>query len=259
MAGIWRYPVKSVRGESLDEVRVEAGGLTGDRAWACVDDDERVIGSAKHPRRWGGLLQVSAAGEPAVIEVDRTFYLAGEAEADEALSAHLGHPVHLTSQAPEHSRIYREIPSESGMVPDWLSDMRPGQERIEDAGGFARTGRFVDFAPIHLVTTGALADLEAAPARFRPNLLIETENDPEPGDELTIGDLVLKIQFPTPRCIVPSLAQGDLPADPGLLRTLAKHYRRPVFEDGRKAACFGVYADVLNPGDLRVGSPVQAR
>ncbi|MFI1992250.1 MOSC N-terminal beta barrel domain-containing protein [Actinoplanes sp. NPDC020271] len=61
VAGIRRYPVKSVCGERLDQAVAEPGGLAGDRAWACVDDDG-MIGSARHPRRWGGLLGVSASG-----------------------------------------------------------------------------------------------------------------------------------------------------------------------------------------------------
>ncbi len=254
VAGIWRYPVKSTRGESLDEVTVGASGLAGDRVWACVDDE--TIGSAKHPRRWGGLLEVRASGEPATVDVGGTRCPAGSAEADEALSKHLGRTVRLTRDEPATARIYRLMPDEADMVPDWLTGMRPGQERIEDAGGFAQTGRFVDFAAVHLVTTGALAGLGAAAARFRPNLLVEADADPEPGTELTIGDVVLRVRFPTPRCIVPSLAQGELPADPGLLRTLAKHYRREVFGTG-KAACFGVYADVVHPGSLGVGSAVR--
>ncbi|MFI1992249.1 MOSC domain-containing protein [Actinoplanes sp. NPDC020271] len=72
---------------------------------------------------------------------------------------------------------------------------------------------------------------------------------------MTIGDVVLRVQFPAPRCIVPSLAQGDLPADPGLLR--AGHHRRPVSGEG-KAACFGVYADVVRPGTLRAGGVVRS-
>ncbi|BCJ42109.1 molybdenum cofactor biosysynthesis protein [Actinoplanes ianthinogenes] len=261
IAGIWRYPVKSARGETLAEAEVEDGGLAGDRTWACVDDQDATIGSAKHPRRWGALLQVRASGDPAIVEVGGARYEAGSAEADKALGEHLGRPVRLTRTAPAEPRIHRLLPEEAGMVPDWLADLRPGQERVEEAGGHARTGRFVDFGAVHLVTTGALAALaekagHPVPAeRFRPNLLIDADADPDPGTEVAIGDVLLRVLFRTPRCVIPSLPQAGLPTDPVVLRTLARHYRIDVFGNG-KGACFGVYADVVRPGRLTLGAPV---
>lgn len=34
LAAVWRYPVKSLAGESLNEARVDIDGLAGDRTWA---------------------------------------------------------------------------------------------------------------------------------------------------------------------------------------------------------------------------------
>ena len=36
VAGLWRYPVKSMAGESLDDVEVSWNGLAGDRRWAFI-------------------------------------------------------------------------------------------------------------------------------------------------------------------------------------------------------------------------------
>lgn len=52
--------------------------------------------------------------------------------------------------------------------------------------------------------------------------------------------------------IVPGLAHADLPPDRSVLATLARQYRIPVAALGR-AACFGVYAEVVEPGRLRLG------
>ncbi len=54
VAAIWRYPMKSVMGESLNAAVVTDMGLAGDRAYALVDDDGR-ISTAKIPRKWGPL------------------------------------------------------------------------------------------------------------------------------------------------------------------------------------------------------------
>ena len=48
---IWRYPVKSLGGERLTSVDVEARGLAGDRRWA-VRDAEGKVGSGKTTRRF---------------------------------------------------------------------------------------------------------------------------------------------------------------------------------------------------------------
>lgn len=65
---------------------------------------------------------------------------------------------------------------------------------------------------------------------------------------LAIGEEVrLRITGPCPRCVMTTLPQGDLPKDPGILRTAAKHNEVNV----------GVYAEVLRGGRIRRGDPVR--
>jgi hypothetical protein len=148
------------------------------------------------------------------------------------------------------------------MVPDWETDVRPGQEAVTPVKGAARR-RFADYGPVHLVTTGGLARLAEVrgcavpPVRFRPNLLLDLPADPMPGDVLTIGATALRVDLPTPRCIIPSLPQpGAGQADTGLLRALARHHREHVPGLGR-AAVFGCYADVTRPGRVETGAEVR--
>lgn len=63
-----------------------------------------------------------------------------------------------------------------------------------------------------------------AAARFRPNLVLEAPADPPPGAELRLGDVVLRVLVPTPRCVVPGLERGA-PTDRDLLAVLARDYR----------------------------------
>jgi uncharacterized protein len=59
---IWRYPVKSLQGEKLlTETEISSRGVVGDRAYALLDEETGYIVSAKHPRKWGILLQCRAA------------------------------------------------------------------------------------------------------------------------------------------------------------------------------------------------------
>ena len=66
VAELWRYPVKSLRGEQLREAEIAAGGIPGDRAVHVVDEYDRLITS----RTRGKLLLLDATlapdGEPLV-------------------------------------------------------------------------------------------------------------------------------------------------------------------------------------------------
>jgi hypothetical protein len=50
LTSIWRYPVKSCRGEELSEAGVEPWGLAGDRRWMVVDESGDVVTAREHPR-----------------------------------------------------------------------------------------------------------------------------------------------------------------------------------------------------------------
>ena len=72
VAGLMRYPVKSLAGEELDAAEMQGRGLAGDRAWAVYTPDGG-IGSGKTTRRFrrvDGLLQLRAtlAGSVPVVE-----------------------------------------------------------------------------------------------------------------------------------------------------------------------------------------------
>ncbi|MEV7231458.1 MULTISPECIES: MOSC domain-containing protein [Polymorphospora] len=267
LVSLHRYPLKSGAGEALSDVDVDRDGLAGDRVWACVDADD-VLASAKKPGRFGRLLDVTArdtgTGGLTVTVPGAAPASTNDGTADAALSTWLDTPVRLTRTAPAGGRVHRWWPDEPGLIPEWMADARPGTDTTTPVG-LEPGGRFFDFGPVHLVTTGALAALAGqhgapvAAARFRPNLVLSLDHDPEPGQRLRIGpDLVLSVLVPTPRCVVPSLAQpGGVPADPRLLRTLARHHRMPVASYGR-ATCFGRYASVVEPGAVRVGDPVRS-
>jgi MOSC domain-containing protein len=227
----WRYPVKSAAGEAVGRVTAVSGGVLGDRRWAVMDGDGTVV-SAKHP--------------------------AGSTAAVAALSQWLGRPVTLADTVPDGLRLHRLWPADQGMVPDW-EEARPGQEAVTRVNGAAGR-RFVDYGAVHLVTTGALARLArahgcpVAPVRFRPNLLLDLPADPVPGDVLTVGEATLRIDLPTPRCIIPSLPQpGAGQPDTRLLSTLARHHREQVPGYGR-AAVFGCYAVIEEPGSIESGA-----
>jgi uncharacterized protein YcbX len=139
-----------------------------------------------------------------------------------------------------------------------------------ELGAAAPPGTFVDFAPLHLLTTATLDRIaELSPyrrvrlERYRPNLVIRTDTDGFTendwlGRDLRVGeDLVLRVIARTPRCAIPTLAHGDLPRDTEALRVVARHNRIRPLPDADPEPCAGVYAQVLHPGRIAAGDPVR--
>lgn len=261
---VWlaRYPVKSMLGERLQAVDITESGVDGDRRYALIDSETGKVASAKDPRRWGGLLTLSARQQPdgavRITLPDGRQILTGDPAADATLSTVVGRTVRLSDVRPDEAQLDRLTP-----------EGEPGAGQLTQSRVAAGSpgSSFVDFAPLHLMTTNALATLAAAHPnrtldvrRFRPNLVIRIFDDsPLPENSWTtvsIGEsLRLRVIVPTPRCVMPTLAHGRLPADPDVLRAVARRNRLNVLDLGR-LSCAGVYACASVSGRVRVGDIV---
>jgi uncharacterized protein YcbX len=256
---IWRYPVKSMLGEELGAALVTERGVLGDRAYALVDTGTGKVASAKNPRRWPTLFEFRAAftaepdaGKPMpAVNVDLPDggkATSAQADIDARLSQAVGRTVRL-ARTPTPGAVAE------GYWPDhdWLA------QRDEVFEFPLPPGTFFDGATIHLVTTATLQRLrELAPAsrfdvaRFRANLVIAAtatgfvEND-WIGRTLQVGAARLRVDGPCPRCIMTTLAQGDLPKDPHVLRTAVQANSGNV----------GVYATVVQAGRVQRGDMVK--
>ena len=275
-----RYPVKSMLGEDVDAGDVGFTGLAGDRRLAVVSLATGKIASAKFPRLWRGLLTLSAASTQDSAAQDSgtrdsavritlpegKIVWSNDADVDAILSGLLDEPVTLTATPPPGAALDRAVPE--AVLRDGVDAQVPAE--LMEIGGGGPPGTFVDFAPLHLLTTSTLdriaelspygrADLE----RYRPNVVIRTtapgftENDWLERN-LSVGDeLVLRVIVRTARCAVPTLAHGALPRNPDALRVLARDNRVEPLDGADPEPCAGVYAEVLRPGHVRIGDPVR--
>lgn len=219
IAEIWRYPVKSMRGEKLDQANVGPGGIQGDRRWAVVDAESGVSLSAK---RYADLLHCRAWTSALVVMIrlpNGREYAAGSSEVARGLSDLLGRQV-TTRSADATETIQHEFPAE------------PTKGEGEPFLYEPKTDAFFDCAPLQLLTTATLNKLqELLPntairsVRFRPNFLIETsevgfiEND-WVNKDVTLGSLRCQVYDDTRRCIMVALGQGKLPRDTEVIRTV---------------------------------------
>ena len=272
---IMRFPIKSLLGELLEECAITSSGIRGDRALALVDTATGKIASAKQPNLWRDLLTLSAKTDPSALDSrvvvssgagDRLDHL--DANFDAWLSKLLGRDVKLIETKPNGAELNRARPDE---VLERGIDEAVTQDLLA-IGAAAPEGGFFDFAPIHLVNAASLdaisnlAPLASISAkRYRPNLVIETtscsrafaENE-WVGRRLHIGQSVeLEIIAPTPRCAVPLLSHGALPASSAAVSGVNKLNRVefPLLGPGQYP-CLGAYATVLSPGPVQRGDAV---
>src|SRR5919112_2041480 len=285
VAGLWRFPVKSMRGERLEQAEFTELGLVGDRAYALIDADTGKVVSAKSTRLFPGLFGCRAAfvepprsgGELPPVRIalpDGTSVTSDSSDVDRVLSAYFRREVTLARAAPDDFTIDQYHPDIEDVDPagyrDTFVEQKLGSAFFAQAGlpPPLRAGSFMDLFPVSVLTTSTLAQLsELRPQsrfdqrRFRMNVIVDTkeggfvEND-WVDHELAIGEAVrLGVALPDPRCVMTTLAQEELPKDTEVLRTLTRHNRVQVGAAGL-FPCAGVYAVVEVPGTLRVGDRV---
>jgi len=284
-AGLWRFPVKSMQGEELEEGALTSGGVVGDRAYALIDHESGRVVSAKSVKLFPRMLECRAAFvdqpaggremPPVRIELPSgSAVISDSPGADQALSEFFGREVRLARVAPQDYTIDQYHPDIEGIDPhgnrDAVVAQKLGSALFESIGADSPVpvGSFFDAFPLSVLTTSTLERLnELQPAsrfdlqRFRMNLIVGTA---EPGfvengwigRELRVGEAVrLRVTMPDPRCVMTMLPQGDLPYDKEILRTLARENRLQVGELGQYP-CAGLYAVVTAPGVVRRGDPV---
>ena len=245
VAEVWRYPVKSMLGEELNQAEVEPAGIQGDRQWAVVDAESGVSLSAK---RYAELLSCRAWTNDSEIMIalpDGSEFPVSSTEAANGLSDLLGRKV-VTRSAESTQTIQHEFPT--------AITEGEGEPFLWEPG----TEAFFDRAPLHLLTTATLSELRRLQpesvfhrARFRPNFIIDTdetgfvENDWVNRD-LKLGSLKCRVINHKPRCVMVTRYQGDLPKDIEVIRTILKN------NDGNA----GVELRALESGTLRSGDEV---
>ncbi|MGZ3509546.1 MAG: MOSC domain-containing protein [Vulcanimicrobiaceae bacterium] len=260
VVALWRYPIKSMMGEELNASDVTEHGLLGDRAYALIDSIDGKVASAKNPRKWphlfdfrAALADAPSAGVTPSVRItlpDGEIVTSDRSDVDQVLSRALERDVTL------HGTKHRDHTAE-----EYWPDIE-GLDHQDTVTDFdLPAGTFFDTGFIHVLSTATLDRLrELYPQgrfdarRFRPNIIMDSANDAKDfvendwiGHTLVIGEAIrLRITGACPRCVMTTLAQGDLPKDNGILRTAAQYNKANV----------GVYASALQTGKIRRGDTV---
>lgn len=275
---ISRYPIKSMRGETLNAVELAARGIPGDRVWAVRDEVRGGIRGAKQIPKLMTLsarftTPVGSGSSPAeILFPDGSRASTADADINERLSNALDHLVslwpllpadalaHYKRGEPTHEDLELELRTIFGRAPDEpLPDLSVFPPEIFEYE--SPPGTYFDAFPLLLLTSTSLNSMQQrVPAsafdvrRFRPNFLISetTSANPFPeqdwrGKRVRIGEATLRVTVECPRCIMVTHPQDDLPKDPGIMRALVR-------ESGGN---LGVYATIVQPGRVMVGDIVE--
>ncbi|HEV2029201.1 MAG TPA: MOSC domain-containing protein [Candidatus Dormibacteraeota bacterium] len=215
---VWRYPVKSMAGESLDSCAVGEKGLDGDRRWALVDGTPNRAGKLLTIRQEERLMTYRARLSGGVVEV--------VAAGGEMRSLDEGMMSHLATEA-----------------------SRPLTLRELEGANF-------DDSPVLLVNLATVAAFEAEAGmrvdhrRFRANLYVDGLEPSEEiawlGRRLAVGGTELEVVSRCERCVVITRDPDTTVTTPELLRLLGDTHEMYM----------GVYCQVTRSGRVAVGDPV---
>jgi uncharacterized protein YcbX len=232
-------PVKSLRLHHPDAVELGPDGAREDRRFLLVDDGLRLYNG----KRDTTLVRASASWDPDARSLALTLP-GGEVVEGEVAR---GRDVTVGVYGREvHGNVV------AGPWADALSDLvGRSLALVERTNGAWAT----DSHPATMVSRASVGLIDGDGRRFR--MLLELDGPDALGEEewadrrVRAGDALLLVGRPTPRCAVPSAGPDTGRRDRDVLRELLEA-RGDV--DGE--ACLGVYAEVLEPGTVRVGDDV---
>lgn len=231
--GLYRWPVKSLRGETLTTARLDHRGMAGDRAYALIDERPDRAGKRLTVRQSPRLLAWSAAypatcdgspeppGPPVLYDPDGAAWAWDDPELPAALSEFHGHPVSLRAADGQQDR-----------GPSVLVTFEASRRALEQELG-----------------------AEVAVERFRPNVHLDldapafVEESLGTGTVIRVGEVTLEAvgerTGPCIRCAVPSWDPSGRERWPELQKHLIAEH----------ANTFGVIMRVTGPGVVQIGDP----
>lgn len=272
---IWRYPVKGMAGEQVEQCAIGSNGLEGDRTWAVRDVARQEIQSCKFRPE---LLMCTATSRAGQLDSHVEISLPGgivlgsdDERIHQSLSDLVGYESSLESLQPlDNLDFYRRHKMDDHT---WLDELKatftrePG-EPLPDFSEFPQQARdfvtvpgtFFLVTPFHIITTATLNHMKTLLPesdwdvhRFRPNIVIQTNSDNEGlveqgwvGKSMKIANTDIDCTATAPRCGAITRAQHDLKFDKSMLRTVIKEADQNL----------GIYGNITHQGILTVGDTV---
>jgi len=267
LSGLYRYPVKSLRGCAVPAADVDALGLAGDRHFLVVDETGRFLTQRTLPRM--ALIATALDAGSLTLSADGAGAISVPTASDP------GAPRRMVSVWKSEG-LQAEDSGDPAAA--WLTDFLGVKSRLVRIGrDFDRPAlkptavagdrlNFADACPFLIVSEASLANLndrlvaqgeDAVPMnRFRPNFVVTgcAAFAEDAWRRLRIGEVTLRAGGPCVRCMMPTTDQET--AERGLepLRTLAK-YRRNASDPTNVEFGQNLFHETKT-GTIRVGDVV---
>ncbi len=238
IASLWRYPVKSMRGESVPSVALTPLGIAGDRMLALESAN-------------------AAVGKPLLTGAERNLSLRCRAAfvRPEAANYEIENPEFAASVSvatPEGRQYAADDPS--------LLESLQAELASDHAMWLRRSALpMTDCRPLALLSLQSVRQLERELGfalgfqRFRANILIDLDSKEGFGEDRLVGRRIqlgacaaILVKERDPRCRIITLDPESGKAEPSVMRHVAHMHEGKV----------GIYAATVHPGQLAVGDPI---
>ncbi len=256
---LWKYPLKSGKGQSLSETRFDSAGMCDDRRLVVLDQNSVFITARKHSR----LLQVSCTrndigwllefhpknSQIQIIEKDLSATTSGTLWKD---------TVHALDAGDEAAAWLSEILETEVRIAVWKNQARfSNKYKLETS--------FSDASPILVASTASIqracewGGIEPDVRRFRPNIVVEGIEafEEDAWQRFRIGDVGFEVLDTCVRCVLTTIDPDSGERHPKR-EPMVSLMNRHANESGQPL--FGVNVRLIGPADnasISVGDSVQ--
>jgi uncharacterized protein len=243
-------PVKSMAIVQLEEAMLDTTGIAGDRAFAVLDRDERLVNG----KRLGPLAQIHPEFDPVECTLTLLFPDGGVADG----TVELG-PTYMSPFRSRPRAVRRVIGPWSDAISDWSGQQlhlvalaEPG-----DGGDRGPTATLLSTAALGELARAGGVDEPLDARRFRMTFGIDGvapyAEDAWIGREVRIGGAVVRVAGNVGRCAVTTQDPDTGYPTFDTLHILG-HVRGDL--ETTEPLPFGVWSDVIVPGTVRLGDAV---
>jgi uncharacterized protein len=243
-------PVKSTALHNPERITLERHGAVGNREFFFVGDDGRRFSGSRKTSLIPIRAEYDATRDHLTLRLPDGIVVSG--------------PVAPNGEALTVDFYGRPVPAHV-IEGDWQEALSRYAGHMVRLARVDHPGDAIDVKPVTLVSLASVAELSRRGGRDRPvdarrfRMLVEIdgcaphEEDAWTGRRVRIGDAEIRVGDPVPRCVITTLDPETGLRDFSTLSVIRSY--RGVSKD--KELEFGVYGDVVRPGTIGVGDPVE--
>ncbi|MFL6584444.1 MAG: MOSC domain-containing protein [Chthoniobacterales bacterium] len=251
---LWRYPVKSMRGEELDELFVGYAGVYGDRLFAFTSTASRK-----------GFPFFTARDQRQMLRYRPRFRRPDKAACPVNLSDAEALPPGATPIYAEPDELMLDVETPSGKTfavndPELIESLRVGLNGEHQPRLIRSDRALTDCRPLSIFAVQSArklseeTDVPVDKRRFRANVYVDLTSsdgfaeDQFVGHHVRLGHrVIVSILERDPRCMMITLDPDTAEKEPAILKKVAQDHEGMA----------GVYGAVLMQGTVRRGDPVE--